>query len=106
MQVGNTTAFFQFPEFNSNTGCLPVIYNVSWIRFTPLNETYKVDEERKTITEVGSDGEYQVFAPKFDTEGTYELQIYSEAEGGASITTSMKTLELSCNETLVFEGVS
>ena len=72
-----------------------------------MNETYEVDEEYfETTAEVGPDDEYQVLAPKSDTEGTYELQIYSEAEGGASITTSMKTLELSCNETLVFEGVS
>ena len=41
------------------------------------------------------------FAPVFHTQGTYELQIYSEAEGGAFLLTDVKTLELSCDETII-----
>ena len=82
-----------FPEFSSNTECLPEIYNVVWTS----RDGIPLDPIIQDTIFADSDGNLKAYAPIFDTLGTYELHVYSEAEGGASITTGTKTLELCCD---------
>ena len=91
--MGALRAFFSFTTFSSNTECLPEIYKVTWT----AKDGIPLDPIVQDTIVADSDGNLEAFAPVFDTVGTYELYIYSEAEGGASITTGTKTLELSCD---------
>ena len=61
------------------------------------NEFYQED-----LVEVDSDGLLRAFAPDPLTISDYLFQIYCQADGGASITTSailLKSLEINCDET-------
>jgi hypothetical protein len=74
---------------------LPQVYRVKWIAWDEV----PLDPIVENLVEMSPDG--QAFAPVFHTQGTYKLKIYSEAEGGANILTDEKSLELSCDETVV-----
>jgi hypothetical protein len=50
---------------------------------------------------VNSNGDLIAFAPETNSISTYNMHIYCEAEGGASLTTATKTLILGCDETIV-----